>query len=164
MIACYYSFRPLLLYLYSSSFPAITLPGRSVAQPGSALHWGCRGREFESRRSDHFSLKFVVFSEAALPCASAYMNKHFTAEMVEALYDGLTEFPVDRNGLKLDMSQTLCQVDNYGCAINEVGPSETPIPQCSSIMKLQYQTYWDNASYQRSLLPPDDPLRALRLR
>ncbi len=27
---------------------------RSVAQPGSALVWGTRGRGFESRRSDHF--------------------------------------------------------------------------------------------------------------
>ena len=24
-----------------------------MAQPGSALHWGCRGRGFKSRRSDH---------------------------------------------------------------------------------------------------------------
>ena len=33
---------------------------RSVAQPGSALYWGCRGRGFKSRHSDqllvnHFS-------------------------------------------------------------------------------------------------------------
>lgn len=28
---------------------------RSVAQPGSALDWGSRGRGFESRRSDHES-------------------------------------------------------------------------------------------------------------
>ena len=27
---------------------------RSVAQPGSALAWGARGRRFESYRSDHF--------------------------------------------------------------------------------------------------------------
>ena len=27
---------------------------RNVAQPGSALFWGDRGRGFESRRSDHF--------------------------------------------------------------------------------------------------------------
>ena len=27
---------------------------RDVAQPGSALAWGARGREFESRRPDHF--------------------------------------------------------------------------------------------------------------
>ena len=26
--------------------------GRGVAQPGSALAWGARGREFESRRPD----------------------------------------------------------------------------------------------------------------
>ncbi len=27
---------------------------RGVAQSGSALAWGARGREFESRRPDHF--------------------------------------------------------------------------------------------------------------
>jgi len=26
---------------------------RGVAQPGSVLAWGARGREFESHRSDH---------------------------------------------------------------------------------------------------------------
>lgn len=30
---------------------------RGVAQPGSALAWGARGREFESRRPDHNSRK-----------------------------------------------------------------------------------------------------------
>ena len=29
--------------------------GRAVAQSGSALRWGCRGREFKSRRPDQFS-------------------------------------------------------------------------------------------------------------
>src|SRR5690349_8751928 len=29
-------------------------PGRGVAQPGSASHWGCGGRWFESSRPDHF--------------------------------------------------------------------------------------------------------------
>ena len=33
---------------------AIFLHIRNVAQPGSALFWGDRGRGFESRRSDHF--------------------------------------------------------------------------------------------------------------
>ena len=28
---------------------------RAVAQPGSALAWGARGREFESHRPDHFT-------------------------------------------------------------------------------------------------------------
>ena len=35
------------------------LIGRAVAQSGSALRWGCRGREFKSRRPDQF-LYFVV--------------------------------------------------------------------------------------------------------
>ena len=30
---------------------------RAVAQPGSALAWGARGREFESLRPDHFLKK-----------------------------------------------------------------------------------------------------------
>ncbi len=29
---------------------------RGVAQPGSAPQWGCGGREFESRRPDHFRI------------------------------------------------------------------------------------------------------------
>ncbi len=29
--------------------------GRGVAQPGSASHWGCGGRWFESSRPDHYS-------------------------------------------------------------------------------------------------------------
>ena len=32
----------------------IDATGRAVAQSGSALRWGCRGREFKSRRPDHF--------------------------------------------------------------------------------------------------------------
>ena len=35
---------------------AADLPSRDVAQPGSALAWGARGREFKSRRPDHFKI------------------------------------------------------------------------------------------------------------
>src|SRR3982751_7065504 len=31
-------------------------PGRGVAQPGSASHWGCGGRWFESSRPDQHSI------------------------------------------------------------------------------------------------------------
>lgn len=34
--------------------------GRDVAQLGSALPWGGRGREFESHRSDHF---FIFYDD-----------------------------------------------------------------------------------------------------
>ena len=30
------------------------IQGRAVAQSGSALRWGCRGREFKSHRPDQF--------------------------------------------------------------------------------------------------------------
>ena len=33
---------------------------RAVAQLGSALEWGSRGREFESRRPDHFTVSSLV--------------------------------------------------------------------------------------------------------
>ena len=36
----------------------IYLLSRDVAQLGSALSWGGRGREFKSHRSDHFFLQF----------------------------------------------------------------------------------------------------------
>ena len=39
-------------------------------------------------------------------------------------------------------SQSLLQVDSYGGAINAVASDATAIPQRSSILKLQYQTYW----------------------
>jgi hexose oxidase len=75
---------------------------------------------------------------------SAYMNKAFPPEQVSAIYHWLNTTP---EGLaEKDMSQSLLQVDSYGGAINEVAPDATPVPQRSSIMKLQYQTYWLNDS------------------
>jgi hypothetical protein len=38
------------------------------------------------------------------------------------------------------------QVDSYGGAINRIASDATAVPQRSSIMKLQYQTYWTNDS------------------
>jgi hypothetical protein len=38
------------------------LPRRAVAQLGSALEWGSRGRGFESRRPDQFSGKMLNMS------------------------------------------------------------------------------------------------------
>ncbi len=34
---------------------------RGVAQPGSALAWGARGREFESHRPDHLLVTSALF-------------------------------------------------------------------------------------------------------
>ena len=45
-----------------------------------------------------------------------------------------------------DMGQSLLQVDSYGGAVKRVSATETAMRQRSSIMKLQYQTYWINAT------------------
>lgn len=75
---------------------------------------------------------------------SAYMKKRFPHNQAEAIYNWLHTTPP---GVKaVDMSQSLLQVDSYGGAINTRASDATPVPQRSSIMKLQYQTYWNNAS------------------
>lgn len=75
---------------------------------------------------------------------SAYMKKPFPANQVAAIYKWLNTTPP---GLPPgDMSQSLLQVDSYGGAINKRSSESTAVPQRSSLLKLQYQTYWLNAS------------------
>jgi len=75
---------------------------------------------------------------------SAYMKKGFPDNQVKAIYHWLHVVP--EGVAESDMSQSLLQVDSYGGRINQVGSAATPVPQRSSIMKLQYQTYWTNAA------------------
>jgi hexose oxidase len=71
---------------------------------------------------------------------SAYMRKAFPGNQVSAIYKWLTSVPP---GLQeADMAQSLLQVDSYGGRVNLLSPTETAVPQRSSILKLQYQTYW----------------------
>lgn len=69
---------------------------------------------------------------------SAYMKKGFPEGQIDTIWKWLTieneQYPAN--------SQALLQVDSYGCRINAVAPEATAVPQRSSIMKLQYQTYW----------------------
>lgn len=75
---------------------------------------------------------------------SAYMKKPFPADQVAAIYKWLHTTPQGVSAA--DMSQSLLQVDSYGGAVNTRSPESTAVPQRSSILKLQYQTYWVNAS------------------
>lgn len=75
---------------------------------------------------------------------SAYMNKGFPPNQAAAIYRWLTTTP--KGVPESDMSQSLLQVDSYGGAVNRVASSATAVPQRDAIMKLQYQTYWLNAS------------------
>lgn len=77
---------------------------------------------------------------------SAYMKKAFPAEQSAAIFKHLQLTPLDANDQPYDMSQCLLQVDSYGGAINRVSSTATAVPQRSSIMKLQYQAYWNNAA------------------
>jgi hypothetical protein len=65
---------------------------------------------------------------------SAYMKQPFPPEQIATIWRWLTG--------AFQNSQALLQVDSYGGAINAVASDATAIPQRSSILKLQYQTYW----------------------
>jgi FAD/FMN-containing dehydrogenase len=68
---------------------------------------------------------------------SAYHRKPFSDHNIAAIWTWLSK---DAPGV--DLTQTLLQVDAYGCRGNAVHPNATAVPQRDSIMKLQYQTYW----------------------
>jgi FAD/FMN-containing dehydrogenase len=67
---------------------------------------------------------------------SAYMNKPFPAAQIGAMWEYLREKPNEK------AAQALLQVDSYGCKVNQVEPEKTAVAQRSSILKLQFQTYW----------------------
>ena len=99
---------------------------------------------------------------------SAYMRKPFPPHQTEALYKFLKMTPgevvaqpgldciasgcdrqrladaVKKGAPAIDFSHSLLQVDSYGGKVNTVSKTATVIPQRDSIMKLQYQTYWQN--------------------
>lgn len=82
---------------------------------------------------------------------SAYLTSTFSDRNIAALYQGLTTLPA---GLpSADMAQSLVQVDSYSGQINRQATTATALPQRSSIIKLQFQTYWNN---QQSIGAADD--------
>ncbi|MHC8510049.1 MAG: BBE domain-containing protein [Rhodospirillales bacterium] len=76
---------------------------------------------------------------------SAYHKQAFDSGQIQALYDGLTAQPEYKNA-PINMSQCLLQVDSYGGQINKIPLDETAIWQRQSILKLQYQAYWNDNS------------------
>jgi hypothetical protein len=66
---------------------------------------------------------------------SAYHTAAFTEPQLQAIYEHLTD-PDYTN------DQALLQVDSYGGRINDIPPDATAVPQRSSVLKLQFQTYW----------------------
>jgi len=75
---------------------------------------------------------------------SAYMKEPFPADQIATVWRYLNA--------PFQNPQALLQVDSYGGAINAVASGATAIPQRSSILKLQYQTYWvDEADTKANL-------------
>ncbi len=73
---------------------------------------------------------------------STYMQKNFSAREVGVFYQHLT-----RTMPGIDLSHTVVEIDSYGGAINRKEMlGQTVAFQRSSIMKLQFQTYWANAA------------------
>ncbi|HEX4166966.1 MAG TPA: BBE domain-containing protein [Bryobacteraceae bacterium] len=69
---------------------------------------------------------------------SAYMKKNFTTDEAKCIYKHLT-----RNVPGTNMRGAVLAVDSYGGATNRLElASETAICQRSSVMKLQWQSYW----------------------
>jgi FAD/FMN-containing dehydrogenase len=63
------------------------------------------------------------------------MKTEFPDDQIQAIYGALTDAAYSN-------SQALLQVDSYGGQVNALAPDATAVAQRSSIMKLQYQTYW----------------------
>ncbi len=66
---------------------------------------------------------------------SAYMLQSFPDEQIEVMW----EFFVNSQNPN---PQASIGIDGYGCQINAVDSAATAVTQRSSILKLQYQTYW----------------------
>ncbi|MET9833697.1 BBE domain-containing protein [Streptomyces sp. NPDC006385] len=66
---------------------------------------------------------------------SAYHTANFTERQLQAIHRHLTN-------QRYANDQALLQVDSYGGRINDIDSAATAVPQRSSVLKLQYQTYW----------------------
>lgn len=76
---------------------------------------------------------------------SSYMKTAFPESQIAAMWKHLSA-PKHPN------PQALVQIDSYGCQVNAIDSAATAIPQRSSMMKLQFQTYWtDEADDQVNL-------------
>ncbi|MEU5877847.1 BBE domain-containing protein [Spirillospora sp. NPDC047279] len=69
---------------------------------------------------------------------SAYVRRPFTPEQIQAMWDYLG----NKYFIDFTNPQAVIQVDSYGSAINHP-PRETACPQRDSILKMQYQVYWN---------------------
>lgn len=75
---------------------------------------------------------------------SAYMRRGFPPDQIDAMYEWLNRSPAGLDDRAL--AHSLLAVGSYGGAVNTRPRDATPVHQRSSILKLQYQTYWTNGT------------------
>jgi hypothetical protein len=72
---------------------------------------------------------------------SSYMKKNFTTAEAKCIYKHLTRVIPG-----VDLRGSVMAVDSYGGAVNKKGTAEvSSVWQRSSVMKVQFQQYWDHA-------------------
>ncbi|MCY3675272.1 MAG: FAD-binding protein [Paracoccaceae bacterium] len=78
---------------------------------------------------------------------SAYFRTMLTDIQIQEMFDYLSG---SKDTPDLDYSQTLLQIDSYGGQINQYSGGNTSIKQRSSIMKGQFQIYWNDGFQNQS--------------
>jgi len=68
-----------------------------------------------------------------------YKSSYMLEPFPDAQIDVMLEYFLHSN---FSNPQAVLGIDGYGCQINAVDPAATAVPQRSSILKLQFQTYW----------------------
>lgn len=114
--------------------------GRQAPPAGDSVCYGERPMErqawLESTVADQGGSTIISAENRRAKYKSCYMKQNFTEAEARAYYRMFTGDST--RGL-------LVAVDSYGGAANDLArASDTAIPQRSSVMKLQYQSYWQD--------------------
>lgn len=120
--------------------------------PGDSVCYGerpvVRQPWIDSTLQNQGGSSIVIGNNHRAKYKSCYMNANFSEEEALAYYRAMSSDAT--RGL-------IVAVDSYGGAVNDPARAEdTAIPQRSSVMKLQYQSYWSS--------PQDDAARLAGIR
>ena len=126
-----------------------TLHDGFIAPNIAPLRHPLAGRKFKGAVAEHTAMDWLYVTQMINGSGnnqrgkykSDYQVEQFSDQACNALLTHLTEATPDKR-----FSQSLVQIDSYGGAINKKGMGTTAVPQRSSLLKAQYQTYWTHAA------------------
>lgn len=124
----------------SSPTPTPAVPGHSPIPRPATESSACSTSPHYVTRDNWLSATNERGDGRRAKYKSTYMKRNFTAAEAQCMYKHLT-----RTIPGIDLRGSMVIVDSYGGAINRKElADETAVPQRSSIMKLQYLSYWTN--------------------